>query len=210
MPEHRKPSRDEPAQDGAPSPLDEQLKDSHECLKDVLDDRVNEGDCQGPCHRFSPRYVQLRPYRARCEVEYDHLQRRAWIVNGRGEGAHLRLTWHCAAASCSWYVSSLITYNAPGSTRSFPMSLLDLSQQPIPEAPAGSSSAWNPLQNAMLAHDIQPKIDRWCNSLESLLYIVGAPIISRFLSAKPNHLAWIVFLGIFQFSGSVNGFSEAK
>ncbi|KAJ7509665.1 hypothetical protein B0H11DRAFT_1901073 [Mycena galericulata] len=50
---------------------------------------------------------------------------------------------------------------------------LDISQQPMPEVPATSSSAWNALLRSALAETIQPKIDRWRSGLDALLVFLG-------------------------------------
>lgn len=42
----------------------------------------------------------------------------------------------------------------------------------MPEVPASSSSAWNPLLDSTL-DIIQPIIDRWRGSLDTLLIFVG-------------------------------------
>ncbi|KAJ7754302.1 hypothetical protein DFH07DRAFT_501345 [Mycena maculata] len=48
----------------------------------------------------------------------------------------------------------------------------DTSQQPIPEVPASSSSAWNPLLRSAL-DVIEPTVNRWRGSLDTLLIFIG-------------------------------------
>ncbi|KAJ7032366.1 hypothetical protein C8F04DRAFT_657929 [Mycena alexandri] len=63
-------------------------------------------------------------------------------------------------------VSVLRRIDARQSTR-------DLSQQPMPEVPATSSSAWNALLRSTLADTIHPKLDRWRSGLDALLVFLG-------------------------------------
>ncbi|KAJ7321018.1 hypothetical protein DFH08DRAFT_970317 [Mycena albidolilacea] len=49
----------------------------------------------------------------------------------------------------------------------------DLSRQAIPQVPATSSSAWNPLLSSFLAETIQPKVERWRGGLDTLLVFLG-------------------------------------
>ncbi|KAJ6592241.1 hypothetical protein DFH09DRAFT_1306128 [Mycena vulgaris] len=72
----------------------------------------------------------------------------------------------------------------------------DITQQPMPEVPATSSSAWNALLRSALADTIQPKIDRWRSGLDALLVFLGlfSGIVTAFfvgsLSAlKPDETA---------------------
>lgn len=51
-------------------------------------------------------------------------------------------------------------------------STADLSKQPIPTVTATSSSAWGPLLRSHLNH-IQPTVDRWRGTLDTLLVFVG-------------------------------------
>ncbi|KAJ7142417.1 hypothetical protein C8R44DRAFT_658153, partial [Mycena epipterygia] len=59
----------------------------------------------------------------------------------------------------------------------------DLSRQPMPQVPATSSSAWNPLLKSFVTETIQPKVDRWRNGLDSLLVFLGlfSAIVTAFL-----------------------------
>ncbi|KAJ7604927.1 hypothetical protein B0H17DRAFT_1120606 [Mycena rosella] len=59
----------------------------------------------------------------------------------------------------------------------------DLSRKPMPQVPATSSSAWNPLLKSFVAETIQPKVDRWRNGLDSLLVFLGlfSAIVTAFL-----------------------------
>ncbi|KAJ7742787.1 hypothetical protein B0H16DRAFT_1860498 [Mycena metata] len=49
----------------------------------------------------------------------------------------------------------------------------DISQQPMPEVPATSSSAWNALLRSALTDTIQPQVDRWRSGLDALLVFLG-------------------------------------
>ncbi|KAF7320679.1 hypothetical protein HMN09_00153100 [Mycena chlorophos] len=49
----------------------------------------------------------------------------------------------------------------------------DLSNQPMPEVPATSTSAWNALLRSTLAESIQPKVERWRSGLDALLVFLG-------------------------------------
>ncbi|KAF8145387.1 hypothetical protein K438DRAFT_1735534 [Mycena galopus ATCC 62051] len=49
----------------------------------------------------------------------------------------------------------------------------DLSQRPMPEVPATSSSAWNALLRSSLTETIQPKVERWRSGLDALLVFLG-------------------------------------
>lgn len=49
---------------------------------------------------------------------------------------------------------------------------LDVSYKPIPPVPATSSSGWTPLLRAHLGH-IQPTVDRWRGTLDTLLVFVS-------------------------------------
>ncbi|KAJ7473276.1 hypothetical protein FB451DRAFT_1248887 [Mycena latifolia] len=59
----------------------------------------------------------------------------------------------------------------------------DLSRKPMPQVPATSSSAWNPLLRSFVTETIQPKVDRWRNGLDSLLVFLGlfSAIVTAFL-----------------------------
>ncbi|KAJ6566827.1 hypothetical protein B0H19DRAFT_990565, partial [Mycena capillaripes] len=59
----------------------------------------------------------------------------------------------------------------------------DLSKKPMPQVPATSSSAWNPLLKSFVNETIQPKVDRWRNGLDSLLVFLGlfSAIVTAFL-----------------------------
>ncbi|KAF7354046.1 hypothetical protein MVEN_01091500 [Mycena venus] len=59
----------------------------------------------------------------------------------------------------------------------------DLSRNPMPQVPATSSSAWNPLLKSFVSETIQPKVDRWRNGLDSLLVFLGlfSAIVTAFL-----------------------------
>ncbi|EIM86009.1 uncharacterized protein STEHIDRAFT_58585 [Stereum hirsutum FP-91666 SS1] len=48
----------------------------------------------------------------------------------------------------------------------------DVSKQPIPQAPATSAAAWSPLLRAHLDH-IQPTVDRWRGTLDTILVFVA-------------------------------------
>ncbi|KAJ7694630.1 hypothetical protein B0H17DRAFT_980748, partial [Mycena rosella] len=72
----------------------------------------------------------------------------------------------------------------------------DISQQPMPEVPATSSSAWNALLRSALADTIQPKIDRWRSGLDALLVFLGlfSGIVTAFFvgsldALKPDETA---------------------
>lgn len=49
---------------------------------------------------------------------------------------------------------------------------LDVSNKAIPSAPATSSSGWSPLLRAHLER-IQPTVDRWRGTLDTLLVFVS-------------------------------------
>ncbi|KAJ6491948.1 hypothetical protein C8R45DRAFT_825296 [Mycena sanguinolenta] len=53
----------------------------------------------------------------------------------------------------------------------------------MPQVPATSSSAWNPLLKNFINETIQPKVDRWRNGLDSLLVFLGlfSAIVTSFL-----------------------------
>lgn len=60
----------------------------------------------------------------------------------------------------------------------------DHTWQPIPQIPASSSSAWNPLYDSMMQKSITPAVDRWKGTLDTLLIFVSAqcsahPIVIR-------------------------------
>ncbi|KAJ6622580.1 hypothetical protein B0H10DRAFT_2187489 [Mycena sp. CBHHK59/15] len=48
-----------------------------------------------------------------------------------------------------------------------------LSWQSMPQVPATSGSAWNPLLKSFVTETIQPKVDRWRSSLDALLVFLG-------------------------------------
>ncbi|KAJ7199447.1 hypothetical protein GGX14DRAFT_373145, partial [Mycena pura] len=60
---------------------------------------------------------------------------------------------------------------------------LDLSRMAMPQVPATSSSAWNPLLNSFLAETIQPKVERWRGGLDTLLVFLGlfSAIVTAFV-----------------------------
>ncbi|KAJ7148508.1 hypothetical protein C8R43DRAFT_520170 [Mycena crocata] len=66
----------------------------------------------------------------------------------------------------------------------------DISQQPMPEVPATSSSAWNALLRSALTETIQPKIDRWRSGLDALLVFLGlfSAIVTAFFVGSLNAL----------------------
>ncbi|KAJ7500603.1 hypothetical protein B0H11DRAFT_1995828 [Mycena galericulata] len=59
----------------------------------------------------------------------------------------------------------------------------DVMRKPIPQVPATSSSAWNPLLKSFVTENIQPKVDRWRNGLDSLLVFLGlfSAVVTSFL-----------------------------
>ncbi|KAJ7151224.1 hypothetical protein C8R46DRAFT_826255, partial [Mycena filopes] len=59
----------------------------------------------------------------------------------------------------------------------------DFSQQPIPEVPATSSSAWNALLQSTLKETIDPRVERWRSGLDALLVFLGlfSAIVTTFL-----------------------------
>ncbi|KAJ7923532.1 hypothetical protein B0H13DRAFT_62585 [Mycena leptocephala] len=72
----------------------------------------------------------------------------------------------------------------------------DISQQPMPEVSATSSSAWNALLRSALTDTIQPKIDRWRSGLDALLVFLGlfSGIVTAFFvgslgALKPDETA---------------------
>ncbi|KAJ7613894.1 hypothetical protein DFH06DRAFT_920910, partial [Mycena polygramma] len=72
----------------------------------------------------------------------------------------------------------------------------DFSRKPMPQVPATSSSAWNPLLKSFVSETIQPKVDHWRNGLDSLLVFLGlfSAIVTAFLvdslsNLKPDETA---------------------
>ncbi|KAF7333785.1 hypothetical protein MVEN_02335300 [Mycena venus] len=67
----------------------------------------------------------------------------------------------------------------------------NLSRQPIPQVPATSSSAWNPLLKSFLGETIQPQVDRWKSGLDALLVFLGlfSAIVTSFFIASQTGLA---------------------
>ncbi|KAJ7027982.1 hypothetical protein C8F04DRAFT_964583, partial [Mycena alexandri] len=59
----------------------------------------------------------------------------------------------------------------------------DLSQQPIPEVPATSSSAWNALLQSTMKETVDPRVERWRGGLDALLVFLGlfSAIVTTFL-----------------------------
>ncbi|KAJ6596134.1 hypothetical protein DFH09DRAFT_1134187 [Mycena vulgaris] len=59
----------------------------------------------------------------------------------------------------------------------------DLSRKAMPQVPATSSSAWNPLLSSFLTETIQPKVERWRSGLDTLLVFLGlfSAIVTAFL-----------------------------
>ncbi|KAJ7124366.1 hypothetical protein C8R44DRAFT_530633, partial [Mycena epipterygia] len=73
---------------------------------------------------------------------------------------------------------------------------LDLSRKAIPQVPATSTSAWNPLLTSFLTETIHPKVDRWRSGLDTLLVFLGlfSAIVTAFLvdslgALQPNQTA---------------------
>ncbi|KAJ7274201.1 hypothetical protein C8J57DRAFT_1715081 [Mycena rebaudengoi] len=65
----------------------------------------------------------------------------------------------------------------------------DGSQQPMPQVPASSSSAWNPLLCSAL-DTIEPTVERWRGGLDTLLIFVGlfSAIVTAFFVDSVNNL----------------------
>ncbi|KAJ7727763.1 hypothetical protein B0H16DRAFT_1231849, partial [Mycena metata] len=59
----------------------------------------------------------------------------------------------------------------------------DLSQQPIPEVPATSSSAWNALLQSTMTETVDPRVERWRGGLDALLVFLAlfSAIVATFL-----------------------------
>ncbi|KAF7323984.1 hypothetical protein MKEN_00620100 [Mycena kentingensis (nom. inval.)] len=70
-------------------------------------------------------------------------------------------------------------------------SAADFSQQPIPEVPASSSSAWNALLGSTLRNVIMPRVERWRSGLDALLVFLGlfSAIITAFLVESVKNLS---------------------
>ncbi|KAK7036131.1 hypothetical protein R3P38DRAFT_3392059 [Favolaschia claudopus] len=66
----------------------------------------------------------------------------------------------------------------------------DLSRKPMPQVPATSSSAWNPLLKSFVNETIQPQVNRWQHGLDSLLVFLGlfSAVVTSFLADSLNNL----------------------
>lgn len=67
---------------------------------------------------------------------------------------------------------------SPVLVRSVNWKYIDLSRQPVAEVPATSSSAWSPLLNSQL-NIMQPTVDQWRGTLDTLLIFVSGCIADR-------------------------------
>ncbi|KAJ7279496.1 hypothetical protein C8J57DRAFT_1058780, partial [Mycena rebaudengoi] len=62
-------------------------------------------------------------------------------------------------------------------------------RQAVPQVPATSSSAWNPLLKSFISETVQPKVERWKSGLDALLVFLGlfsAIVTSFFVASLPS------------------------
>jgi hypothetical protein len=52
----------------------------------------------------------------------------------------------------------------------------EMLRQAVPQVPATSSSAWNPLLKSFISETVQPKVERWKSGLDALLVFVEYPL----------------------------------